>query len=137
LDYGNTVRAATCDPKPGSVGTIPYLAPEMESTPYDQRVDIWACGIFGLGLFVTNGSLRWQNVIHARGKYDTTLADLQDKSPASVENLLGELLAWDPAGRVSAEFALKHNCFSGLPCANHPSDCQPGQKRSRSESDLS
>jgi len=72
LDYGNSVRAATCDPKPGSVGTIPFLAPEMESTRYDQSVDIWACGIFGLSLFVTKGSLRWQNVIHARGKYDTT-----------------------------------------------------------------
>jgi len=137
LDYGNSVRATTCDPKPGSVGTIPFLAPEMEFTRYDQSVDIWACGIFGLGLFVTNGSLRWQNVVPARGEYDTTLADLQEKSPASVENLLGQMLAWNPAERISAESALKHDCFSGLSCTDHPSACQPGQKRGRSESNLS
>lgn len=75
------------------MGTIPFLAPEMESTRYDQSVDIWAYSIFELSLFVTNGSLRWQNVVHARGEYDTTLVDLQGKSPASIENLLGQMLA--------------------------------------------
>jgi len=108
----------------------------MESARYDQSVDVWACGICGPGLFVTKGSLKWQNVVHARVIYNDILAGLQEKSPVSVENLLSQMLAWDPAERISAEFALKHDCFSDLPCADLAATRQPGQKRSRSESEL-
>lgn len=93
LDYGNAVRATTYDPKPSFVGTIPFLAPEMEATSYSPCVDVWACGIFGLSLFVTKGHLRWHHVIHARGEYDVILASLQEQSPTSIKNLLGQMLA--------------------------------------------
>jgi serine/threonine protein kinase len=137
LDYGNCIRAATCDPKPGTVGTIPFLAPEMEATRYDQRVDIWACGIFGLCLFVTMGTWKWRNVVHARGEYELTLADLQAKPLSSIENLLSKMLVWDPAERISAEFSLEHYCFSSLPRTDQATARQSGQKRGRSESYLS
>ena len=126
LDYGNAVHAATCDPKPGFVDTIPFLAPEMEATSYGPSVDVWACGIFGLSLFVTKGHLRWHHVIHARGEYDVILAGLQEQSPISIENLLGQMLAWDPTERASAKSALGHCCFSGLPHIDQAPTCQPG-----------
>lgn len=131
LDYGNAIRAVTCDPKPGSVGTIPFLAPEMEATSYGPCVDVWACGIFGLSLFVINGHSSWKHVVNARSKYDATLAGLKEQSPDSIENLLGQMLAWDPAERVSAGSALGHSCFSALSRTDQ-APTQSGQKRGRS-----
>lgn len=32
-------------PKPGTVGTIGYLAPELELEDYDHSIDIWAMGV--------------------------------------------------------------------------------------------
>jgi serine/threonine protein kinase len=40
LDYGETFRIKNCWTSPGKIGTIPFLAPEMESTMYGNKVDI-------------------------------------------------------------------------------------------------
>lgn len=134
LNYSSSIHFTTCDPEPGCVGTNPFLAPEMESIRYNQSLNIWACGIFRLGLFVTEGTPRWENVIHARRLHNTTLADLQENHPLSVHNLLGHV---NPAERISAEFALQSECFSCLPCVNHSLARQQQRKHGRSESDLS
>jgi len=54
LDYGQTINASTFDPKKEKAGTPAYRAPEMEDQIYGSAVDIWACGIIGLQLFVTD-----------------------------------------------------------------------------------
>jgi serine/threonine protein kinase len=134
LDYGSTIQATICDPKPGFVGTIHFLSPEMEVTAYGPGVNIWACGVFGYCLFISNGQLRWRNVVHGKDKYDLALAGLQGNPPGSVEALLSQMIAWDPAIRISVETALKHSCFSSLPRTDHPTPSQPGQKRGRQRS---
>lgn len=108
---------------------IPYLAPEMEATTYDQAVDMWACGIFGNSLFVTKGRLTWDNVVEEKIEYDSTLANLQAHPTTSIENLLSRMLAWNPAERISARSALLHPCFSSLLRTDHSP--RTGQKRVR------
>ena len=43
-DFGTAIEIDTIDKS--QCGTTLYMAPEMiESRPYDQLVDLWACGI--------------------------------------------------------------------------------------------
>ncbi|KAL5325391.1 hypothetical protein ACEPPN_006516 [Leptodophora sp. 'Broadleaf-Isolate-01'] len=132
LDYGQAVRAVSCEPKPGLVGTVPYLAPEMELRTYGPGVDIWACGVIGLQLFVTAGILQWKNVTHERRKFELVVTALQDEPADSVSNLLSQMLVWDPSERVLAEVALGHACFSGLHHNHSSAEVNLGLKRRRS-----
>ncbi|ESZ94625.1 calcium-dependent protein kinase 4 [Sclerotinia borealis F-4128] len=130
LDYGQTVEAKLCEPNPGRVGTIPYLAPEMERTPYGNGVDIWALGIIGYQMFITDdGKLGWRHAVKDKLSFDLKFALLQKEPTSTIGNLLSRMLAWDPAIRASADSALSHACFSEL-AQNHGPDPQPGQKRS-------
>lgn len=65
LDYGQCICAESCKARKGSIWTVPYLAPEMEveGGVYGQAVDVWACAIVGLQLFVTEGKTEWRYVI--------------------------------------------------------------------------
>jgi len=51
LDLGSAKKIKpgefTIQPKAGSYGTISYLAPEIETEPYNQLVDIWSIGFVG------------------------------------------------------------------------------------------
>lgn len=129
LDYGQTVCATSCEPKVGSIGTIPYLAPEMELETYGPGVDIWACGIIGRQLFITDGKFGWQNVVHERGEFITAMTILNEEAANTVANLILQMLNWDPSQRISAKDALQHPCFSSLP-GNGALPPQSGQKRS-------
>jgi len=133
LDFGNSVRQKSCRAEPGHVGTIPYLAPEMEIADYDQSVDLWACGVIGLQLHVTAGKLLWRHVVRnkpefADGKraYDKQMAALRTAAPDSAMNLLVTLLAWDASARGTARGALLHSCFSDI-----RSQADVGNKRAR------
>lgn len=48
LDNGTSAHLphdAMMNPTPGGVGTVGYLAPELEMDYYDHSIDIWAMGI--------------------------------------------------------------------------------------------
>jgi serine/threonine protein kinase len=48
LDVGTSrhIQAgASLQPKPGTVGTVGYLAPELELEDYDHSINIWSMGI--------------------------------------------------------------------------------------------
>jgi serine/threonine protein kinase len=114
LDYGQTIHAKECEARPGTVGTIPYLAPEMEDARYGHSVDIWASGVVGLLLFVTDGSLEWGYVVREKNRYTQRVQSLQTAPRDSVENLLLQMLLWDPSQRPTAATTLKHSCFATL-----------------------
>lgn len=133
LDYGHATRATACEPKKGSVGTIAYLAPEMEVTTYGREVDIWACGIIGRQLFKTDGKIQWQNVTQDQRDYKSAMVGLQAEPKMEVGNLLSHLLAWNPEERISAANALKHACFSDMPQHKQQKALpRTGQKHDRS-----
>jgi serine/threonine protein kinase len=131
LDYGQTIQATTCQPKPGTVGTIPYIAPEMETSAYGHGVDIWASGIVGLQLFVTDGKTQWMQITHEKARYTRWMKSLGMKPSGSIESLLLEMLSWDPIERPSAAIAQNHPCFLGLAAANSlKNELEVGGKRS-------
>lgn len=132
LDYGQTVCQRECDPIPRRIGTIPYLAPEMELKKYGNGVDIWALGVVGYQMFITEGKLRWNHVVKDKKSFDPEFALLQKKSSSTIENLLSRMLAWEPAERISAQSALSHAAFSNL-TQDHDVIPQPGQKRTRDQ----
>jgi serine/threonine protein kinase len=48
LDVGTSrhiQEGGSLQPKPGTVGTVSYLAPELELEAYDHSIDIWSMGI--------------------------------------------------------------------------------------------
>jgi serine/threonine protein kinase len=112
LDYGQTISATSCDPKPGAVGTVPYLAPEMESKPYGPGVDIWACAIVGIQLFITEGKVKWRRVEQEKVQYEIMLKALQALPSNTIYNLLSQMLSYEPGQRISASSALRHPCFA-------------------------
>ncbi|KAL1646557.1 hypothetical protein SLS58_003143 [Diplodia intermedia] len=62
LDFGHAIRAPRASPRPGAVGTVPYLAPEMERAAYGPGVDVWALGVVGWQLFV-HKALPWRRAV--------------------------------------------------------------------------
>lgn len=118
LDYGQTVCASTCDPRQGTAGTPSYRAPEMEDQNYGSAVDMWACGIIGLQLFVTDRHLSWVKAADQRDFIIRQVALLAEEPATSPKYLLSRLLAWDPTERIATDQALLHACFSSLSTAD-------------------
>lgn len=129
-------------PMPGQVGTVMYLAPEMELQPYNEKVDIWAFGLIALQLMT--GFHPWKMAVnpwrpdtnvdynHTLLYYHTHLRDWKRTAPDTVENLVSKLLEWDPKDRLSAEQALQHPFFNTGP-GNAPvsQEIETGKKRQR------
>lgn len=111
-------------PRPGAYGTVSYLAPEVETETYNERVDIWALGLVGHEIFL--GRHPWQlavnpwrpdtnpNYQYYLKVYSESLQDLRNAHISSTKNLISKMLAWDPRERLSAVDALEHDCMRGI-----------------------
>ena len=65
LDVGTSAYiqpGAMLQPTPGHVGTVNYLAPELELKKYDHSIDIWAMAI--ILYYLTYGSHPWKYAIN-------------------------------------------------------------------------
>ena len=138
IDFGSALLGKPGDkwrPKPGSCGTIGYLAPELENATYSPwktygaAVDMWSVGCIGLELFRAELPLeleriyRHENPFRARenepeklrvdresacGKIQEDVQKLRGNPSYTLENLLGGLLDLSPAERLTAIQALGH-----------------------------
>ncbi|KAI9730219.1 MAG: hypothetical protein M1834_005983 [Cirrosporium novae-zelandiae] len=113
FDFGQAIKQAEVKSTPGYIGTIPYLAPEMQvkGEVYTNRVDIWALGVVGFQLFVTRGRSPWRSLLLEKSRYQDAVKVLHDAPDDSIENLLYRMLEWDQSQRISAKEALEHSCF--------------------------
>lgn len=115
LDYGQTIAKRIWNTRDGHAGTSGYQAPEMllENQEYGSSVDIWACAIVGLKLFAP-GVKRWTDP-HKDEIYIRNLIALMGEMDSGLpQHLLGQMLCWEPAKRISAADALLHPCFSSM-----------------------
>lgn len=148
IDLGQACRQRKegLQPKPKTVGTIGYLAPELENShfapTYDAKIDVWSLGAVAYYLFVL-GRIPWnltRNMFLQPPPHgDTTLVvfreirkTLLSGPPSSIESLIGNMLAEYPQERPSIREVLGHPALRNV-CAQAESLLEygksAGQKR--------
>lgn len=105
LDLGQAIQMqerALIPHTPEKVGTIPYLAPEMEVQPYRTEVDIWALGVVAHELFMGKNPFQsrqnpWttDSAITLK-RYDEAMESISLKEHIPVGNLILQMLTIYP-----------------------------------------
>jgi calcium-dependent protein kinase len=97
------------------IGSAYYIAPEVINCSYNEKCDLWSCGVILYILlclsppFPGGSSLEIQNRIKS-GIYDMTGCEWDEISP-SAKNLIDGLLKMNVDKRLTAEEALQHEWF--------------------------
>jgi calcium-dependent protein kinase len=97
------------------IGSSYYMAPEVLNCNYNEKCDLWSCGVILYILlslsppFPGGSSLEIQNRIKS-GLYDITSSEWDDVS-APAKSLIEGLLKMNVDKRITAENALKHEWF--------------------------
>lgn len=97
------------------VGSSYYIAPEVLKKHYNEKCDIWSCGVIMYILLSARppfGGADDTEIMNnvAKGKYDLETAPF-DKISKSALDLIRKLLVMNPDKRITAEEALKHPWF--------------------------
>ena len=97
------------------VGSSYYIAPEVLKKHYDEKCDIWSCGVImyillsGRPPFAGDNDREIMDKV-AKGKYDLETSPF-DKLSGSAKDLIKKLLIMDPKKRISAQDSLLHPWF--------------------------
>jgi calcium-dependent protein kinase len=97
------------------VGSSYYIAPEVLKKKYDEKCDIWSCGVIlyillsGRPPFSGESDKEIMQQV-AIGKYDLQSSPF-NKCSRSCLDLIQKLLIMDPKKRISAQDALNHSWF--------------------------
>ena len=97
------------------VGTIYYVAPEVIKKKYNEKCDIWSCGVIMYVLLTKkppfNGDMAEEIIASIeKGEYDLKSPPF-DKISKSALDLIQKLLNKDVEKRISAQEALNHPWF--------------------------
>ena len=97
------------------VGSSYYIAPEVLKKKYDEKCDIWSCGVIlyillsGRPPFSGESDKEIMQQV-AIGKYDLKSSPF-NKCSKSCLDLIQKLLIMDPKKRITAQEALSHSWF--------------------------
>lgn len=100
------------------VGTPYYIAPEVLKKNYNEKVDIWSCGVIFYILLVGyppfNGNST-QEILEAvkEGKYDMKGPEW-NRISKEAKDLVSKMLEYDPDIRISAREAMKHEWLNKM-----------------------
>ncbi|KXT06933.1 hypothetical protein AC578_7335 [Pseudocercospora eumusae] len=167
LDLAQAVNTRTspdaCTPRPGSCGTIGYLAPELENAVfcpspavprYNAKVDIFALGVIAFDLLCQppfnhqQQQLKWvrnPNPFmdeHGREcqKFKSAIQQLRKSEQDSKEFLISQMLEPDPTARLDVDGALRHPFLEPVVREQRmklveakEAQTRPGEKRQRNE----
>eukprot|EP01053_Blabericola_migrator_P011547 Blabericola_migrator_1__11546@NODE_68_length_15625_cov_137_110426_g61_i0_p4_GENE_NODE_68_length_15625_cov_137_110426_g61_i0NODE_68_length_15625_cov_137_110426_g61_i0_p4_ORF_typecomplete_len563_score127_98Pkinase/PF00069_25/5_1e83Pkinase_Tyr/PF07714_17/8_7e53EFhand_7/PF13499_6/7_6e03EFhand_7/PF13499_6/3_8e12EFhand_7/PF13499_6/7_1e16EFhand_1/PF00036_32/0_0015EFhand_1/PF00036_32/0_00016EFhand_1/PF00036_32/1_1e05EFhand_1/PF00036_32/8_5e08EFhand_6/PF13405_6/0_00032EFhand_6/PF13405_6/3_9EFhand_6/PF134 len=94
------------------LGTAYYIAPEVLRKKYDEKCDVWSCGVILYILlcgYPPFGGASDQEILKRveKGKFVFDPAEWGTIS-SDVKDLIKQMLEYDPARRISAEEALRH-----------------------------
>ena len=97
------------------VGSSYYIAPEVLKHNYDEKCDIWSCGVILYILLSGRPPFAGENDKEimdrvATGKYDLQASPFNKVSKHCID-LIQKLLTMDPKKRLSAQEALNHPWF--------------------------
>lgn len=118
IDFGTSDKFGRGKMHNKQIGTPFYIAPEVLNNSYNEKCDLWSCGVIiyillcGLPPFWAEN----ENEIYAavkRGKYTMEGDDWEDISE-DAKDLIRNLLTKDINKRFSAQEALNHRWFKNL-----------------------
>jgi serine/threonine protein kinase len=99
------------------IGTTSYMAPEVALNEYNEKCDIWSCGVIMFvmltGVFPFNGKTEKEierNILNYN--FSTKKEELEKNISDLAIDLLKKLLTYYPNYRISAKEALNHPFFS-------------------------
>jgi calcium-dependent protein kinase len=111
IDFGES-KELTGEPLTTRVGTPFYVAPEVLNAKYDQKADMWSCGVCAYMLLAgyppfpgTTPNEVTANVI--TGQYEFH-AEAWDSISGDAQDLISKLLCYNPQERLDARQALDH-----------------------------
>ena len=97
-------------------GSLNYIAPEVLLNKYDEKCDIWSCGV--ILYMIVNGKNSFngkdKNELLSnieQGKYTFPKGFVDNSSPA-IRDLIQQCLKVNPSERISAKKALNHPFFN-------------------------
>lgn len=119
-----TRKESDLTPRPGQVGTIGWLAPELEDSQivpqYSAAVDIWSLGAVGFHLFLSPrrpwvSNQQYNTFMHkddpAFGAFLALVHELSQRAPNSLEHLIGQMLSYSPNERPVMYSVLGHHAL--------------------------
>jgi calcium-dependent protein kinase len=116
-DFGTAVQweAGTEARFFGKVGTLIYMAPEVFTGLYDEKCDVWSCGVILYKLIsgrfpfeADDETILRQKLL--KGEFDLTSQFWKTKS-RELRQLLTGMLQVDPKNRLTASQAVKDEWF--------------------------
>lgn len=108
------------------IGSAYYIAPEVLNQDYNEKCDLWSCGVImyillsGRPPFEGSTDKSITNAIR-KGKFNLDTRAFKNVSN-DAKNLIKELLQMDPKKRISANEALKHKWFKRWNIAFKPEE---------------
>ena len=118
IDFGTAVELHPGEKLVKFIGTSYYIAPEVISRDYNEKCDIWSCGIILYILLCGYPPFNGQTNkdIYNSIKYSKLLfvkEEWKDVSKNAI-SLIKQMLDKDPNNRISAEECLNHKWFKVL-----------------------
>eukprot|EP00914_Ancora_sagittata_P011954 GHVO01023177.1.p1 GENE.GHVO01023177.1~~GHVO01023177.1.p1 ORF type:complete len:548 (-),score=88.06 GHVO01023177.1:70-1713(-) len=112
VDFGLSSHFDPSKKMKDRLGTAYYIAPEVLRKKYDEKCDIWSCGVILYILlcgYPPFGGQTDQEILRRveKGKYAFDPPEWT-KVSEEVKDLIRQMLIYDPAKRITAEAALKH-----------------------------
>ena len=116
LDFGTAYKLTRPKVKCNElVGTVSYMAPEIIRGFFTDKCDLWSCGVILYILLTSKSPFKCkkkeetlEKILKHEIDYD---CDLWNEVSANAKDLVKKLLEKDPFKRISADMALKHECF--------------------------